>query len=207
MYRCYLQCDEHVFAGTLMYLHWNLPVDRLCLLLSKFCGYNISARFKALDVGRRDENSLLIRSLHVECSAKDKAKVQKFLEAYYNMQSPRTFILGIKLRFIPLLHETGSIGGHDKTMRFYNRQAEFNKMLQWSNIFFLTDAHIIDSRSKRSINDCIMALKVVSTPLLNQMRQRGFGFFYPTCMSNEELQFVGYSFINDTDTIQSEQDT
>jgi hypothetical protein len=44
-------------------------------------------------------------------------------------------------------------------MRLYNSQAEFNKMLQWSNIFSLTDAHIVDSRSKRSINDCIMALK------------------------------------------------
>jgi hypothetical protein len=37
MYRRYLQCDDHVFAGTLMHSHWNIPVDRLCLLLSKFC--------------------------------------------------------------------------------------------------------------------------------------------------------------------------
>jgi hypothetical protein len=159
MYQRYLQCDDHVFGGILMYSHWNIPVDRLCLLLSKLCGYNTSARFKALDVGRRDENSPLIRSMHVECSAKDKAKVQQFLEAYYNTQSPRTFMLGIKLRFIPLLHESDGIGGHDKTMRLYNQQAEFNNMLQWSNIFSLKDAHIIDSRSKRSINDCIMDLK------------------------------------------------
>ena len=48
---------------------------------------------------------------------------------------------------------------------------------------------------------------VVSTPLLNQMRKRGFGFFYLTCISNDELHFVGYSFVDDTDTIQSEQDT
>jgi hypothetical protein len=48
---------------------------------------------------------------------------------------------------------------------------------------------------------------VVSTPLLNQMRQMGFGFFYQTCILNEELHFVGYSFIDDTDTIQSEQYT
>jgi hypothetical protein len=32
---------------------------------------------------------------------------------------------------------------------------------------------------------------IVVTPLLNQMRQRGFGFFYLTCISNEELHFVG----------------
>jgi hypothetical protein len=164
MYRRYLQCDDHVFAGTVMYSsHWNLPVDRLCLMLSKFCGCNISARFKALDVGRRDENSPLIRSMHVECSAKDKAKVKQFMEAYYNTQSPRTFMLGIKLRFIPLLYEAVGIGGHDKTMRLYNRQAKFNKMLQWSNIFSLTDAQIIDSRSKHSINDCIVALKCRDT--------------------------------------------
>jgi hypothetical protein len=98
MYRRYLQCDDHVFSGTLMYSHWNLPVDRLCLLLSKFCGYNISARFEALDVGRRDENPPLIRSMRVECSAKDKANVQQFLESHYNTQSPRTIVLGIKLR-------------------------------------------------------------------------------------------------------------
>jgi hypothetical protein len=81
MYRRYLQCNDHVFAGTLMHSRWNLPVDRLCLLLSKFCGYNILARFKPLDVGRRDENSPLIRWMHMECSTKDKAKVQKFMEA------------------------------------------------------------------------------------------------------------------------------
>jgi hypothetical protein len=68
-------------------------------------------------------------------------------------------MLGIKIRFIPRLHALVGIGGHDKTMRLYNRQAEFNKMLQWSNIFSLTDTYIIDSRSKRYINDCIMALK------------------------------------------------
>jgi hypothetical protein len=44
-------------------------------------------------------------------------------------------------------------------------------------------------------------------PLLNQMGQRGFGFFYQTCISNEELNFVGYSFVNNTNNIQSEQDT
>jgi hypothetical protein len=101
--------------------------------------------------------------MHVECSAKDKAKVQQFKEAYYNTQIPRTFMLGIKLRFIALLHDAVGIGGHGKTMWLYNRQAEFNKMLQWSNIFSLTDAHIIDSRSNRSITDCIMALKCRDT--------------------------------------------
>jgi hypothetical protein len=48
---------------------------------------------------------------------------------------------------------------------------------------------------------------VVSTPLLNQMRQRSFGFFYLTCISNKELHFVGCSFVDDTGTFQSEQDT
>jgi hypothetical protein len=48
---------------------------------------------------------------------------------------------------------------------------------------------------------------VVSTPLLNQIQQRGFVFFYQTCISNEDLHFWGYSFVDDTDTIQSEQDT
>jgi hypothetical protein len=85
--------------------------------------------------------------MHVECSAKDNSKVHQFLEAYYT-QIPRTFMMEIKLRFIPLLHEAVGIGGGAKTMRLYNRQAEFNKMLQWSNIVSLTDAHIIDSRSK-----------------------------------------------------------
>jgi hypothetical protein len=67
--------------------------------------YNILARFKALDVKRRDENAPLIRSMQVECSAKNKDKVRQFLEAYYNTHIMRTFMLGIKLRFIPLLHE------------------------------------------------------------------------------------------------------
>jgi hypothetical protein len=97
--------------------------------------------------------------MHAECSKKDKEKVQQFLEAYYNTQFPRTFMFEIKLRFIPLLHEAIGIGGHDKTMCLYNRQSEFNKMLQWTNVFSLIDAHIVGSRSKRSINDCIMALK------------------------------------------------
>jgi hypothetical protein len=128
-----------------MYSHWNLPVNRLCLLLSKFCGYNISARFKVLDVGRRDENSPLIRSIHVECSTKDKAKVNRFLEANYNTQIPRIFMLGIKLNSIPLLQESVGFGGHDKAMRLYNRQDEFNKISQGSNIFSRIEAHIEDS--------------------------------------------------------------
>jgi hypothetical protein len=115
---------QYLASGLFMYSHWNLPVYKLYLLLSKFCGYNISARFKALDVGRRDENSPLIRSMHVEFSAKDKAKVQQFLEAYYNTQIPRTFMLGIKLRFIPLLHDAVGIGGHDKTMWLYNSRIQ-----------------------------------------------------------------------------------
>jgi hypothetical protein len=48
---------------------------------------------------------------------------------------------------------------------------------------------------------------VVSTLFLNQMRQRGFRLFYQTCISNEDLHFVGYSFVDNTDNIQSEKNT
>jgi hypothetical protein len=48
---------------------------------------------------------------------------------------------------------------------------------------------------------------VVSTPLLNQISQTGFRFFYFTCIPSQELYAVGYLFVDNMDTIQSEQDT
>jgi hypothetical protein len=46
---------------------------------------------------------------------------------------------------------------------------------------------------------------VVSTPMLKMMKDEGFGFMYKTIIEGKELHFVGYSFIDDTDIIQSGQ--
>jgi hypothetical protein len=37
------------------------------------------------------------------------------------------------------------------------------------------------------------------------MKDEGFGFMYKTSIKGKELNFVGYSFVDDTDTIQSGQ--
>jgi hypothetical protein len=46
---------------------------------------------------------------------------------------------------------------------------------------------------------------VVSTPVLNVMKDEGFGFMYKTSIKGRGLHFVGYIFVNDMDIIQSGQ--
>jgi hypothetical protein len=42
---------------------------------------------------------------------------------------------------------------------------------------------------------------VVSTPIFNSMRKRGFGIYLRTPLSNNEYHFVGYAFVDDTDLV------
>jgi hypothetical protein len=44
---------------------------------------------------------------------------------------------------------------------------------------------------------------VVSTPVLKVMQNEGFGTFFCTCITGNTIRFVGYSFVNDTDLIQT----
>jgi hypothetical protein len=46
---------------------------------------------------------------------------------------------------------------------------------------------------------------VVSTPVLKMMKDEGFTFMYKTSIEGKQLHFVGYSFVDDTDIIQSGQ--
>jgi hypothetical protein len=46
---------------------------------------------------------------------------------------------------------------------------------------------------------------VVSTPVLKMMKYEGFGLMYKTSIEGKELSSVGYSFVYDTDIIQSSQ--
>lgn len=44
---------------------------------------------------------------------------------------------------------------------------------------------------------------VVSAPLLNVLRAKGFGCELATPISNKGFKFVGYAFVDDTDIIQA----
>jgi len=44
---------------------------------------------------------------------------------------------------------------------------------------------------------------VVSTPILNLLRQEGYGAAFKAAISSNQIQFVGYSFIDDTDLMQT----
>jgi hypothetical protein len=48
-----------------------------------------------------------------------------------------------------------------------------------------------------------MLWAVVSTPVLKVMRNEGFGTFFRSCLSGNTIHFVGYSFVDDTDLIQT----
>jgi hypothetical protein len=48
-----------------------------------------------------------------------------------------------------------------------------------------------------------MLWAVVSTPVLKVMRTEGFGTYFRACISGDSIRFVGYSFVDDTDLIQS----
>ena len=47
---------------------------------------------------------------------------------------------------------------------------------------------------------------VVSSPLLDIMREEGFGTFFKTSISSQAIRFVGYAFVDDTDLIQTSKD-
>jgi hypothetical protein len=44
---------------------------------------------------------------------------------------------------------------------------------------------------------------VVSSPLLRTMKEEGFGTFFKTSLSGQDIQIVGYAFVDDTDLIQT----
>jgi hypothetical protein len=46
---------------------------------------------------------------------------------------------------------------------------------------------------------------VVSNPVLKMAKDQGFGFMYKTSIEGKQLHFLGYSFVDDTDIIQSGQ--
>jgi hypothetical protein len=48
-----------------------------------------------------------------------------------------------------------------------------------------------------------MLWAIVSTPVLKVMRSEGFGTFFRACISGEDIRFIGYSFLDDTDLIQT----
>jgi hypothetical protein len=45
---------------------------------------------------------------------------------------------------------------------------------------------------------------MVSTPVLNMLRIQGYGFFYLSCISEEDIHLVWYIFVDDTDIVQSD---
>ena len=48
-----------------------------------------------------------------------------------------------------------------------------------------------------------MLWAVVSILVLKVMRSEGFGTFFRACISGEDIRFIGYSFVDDTDLIQT----
>jgi len=42
---------------------------------------------------------------------------------------------------------------------------------------------------------------LVSTPVLNMLRAEGFAAYFKAVLDGEELSFVGYSFVDDTDVV------
>ena len=48
-----------------------------------------------------------------------------------------------------------------------------------------------------------MLWAVVSTPVLKVMRKEGHGTYFKACITGSEIRFVGYSFVDDTDLIQT----
>jgi len=43
----------------------------------------------------------------------------------------------------------------------------------------------------------------VSTPILDILREAGFGASFRLAISGQSMSFVGYSFVNDTDLVQT----
>jgi hypothetical protein len=46
---------------------------------------------------------------------------------------------------------------------------------------------------------------VVSSPLLDIMRDEGFGTFFKTSLSAQAIRFVGYAFVDDTNLVQTDK--
>ena len=47
---------------------------------------------------------------------------------------------------------------------------------------------------------------VVSSPLLQIMKEEGFGTFFKVSLTNDTIGLVGYAFVDDTDLIQTGKD-
>jgi hypothetical protein len=113
MYKQSLQVEDITIAGSLLYSHHDVQIERLCDKLSRMSGYHMSAHWKAADMGRLERHDP-IRLMHIECSAKHKMAAQRFLEAIYNSNHHIQFPLGINIRFICDMHEAVGMYGQDK---------------------------------------------------------------------------------------------
>ena len=47
---------------------------------------------------------------------------------------------------------------------------------------------------------------VVSSPILQILKEDGFGTFFKTAISQKQIRIVGYTFVDDTDLIQTSKD-
>jgi hypothetical protein len=84
VYKRLLQIEDYAMVDSFIYSHRDIPVDRLCIFLSKMCGYHISDQWKAANIGKRGPNTAPICSMHLECDVSNKRPVASFLEALYN---------------------------------------------------------------------------------------------------------------------------
>lgn len=44
---------------------------------------------------------------------------------------------------------------------------------------------------------------IVSSPVLGMLQSKDFGTFFKTTITGKEVRFVGYSFVDDTDLVQT----
>jgi hypothetical protein len=96
MYPRELQAENCVIVGSFLYSHRDMQGKMLMEFLSHLSGYQMTARWKAVDA-RPEEGNGRLRLWHVESDKKDKKQVTRFLESMYNTNQRKLFPLGYKL--------------------------------------------------------------------------------------------------------------
>jgi hypothetical protein len=154
MYPRYLQAENSAIAGSFIYSHRYMQGKRLMEFRSHLSGYQMTARWKAVDA-RPEEGKERLHIWHVESNEKDKNKVTRFLESMYNMNQRKLVPLGYKLQFLFDVREYIRIHGRDKTLKLFDREADFIKIHRYVRVPGVKGAYYEDKRA-----DFIMLLNL-----------------------------------------------
>jgi hypothetical protein len=106
LYPRQLQTEKEVSIGWLLWSFREIDTDRLANFINKKYQLNVCFRWTTINSGQVNKTNE-VKALHVISSQDSQIKAKKQFNMIYHV-TKSTFPMGIRMRFVPLLHKIGS---------------------------------------------------------------------------------------------------